>query len=267
MIFYFTATGNSLYVSKELAKSLNDRPVSIPQAIHNKDAHYKDERIGIITPIFGHDLPYMVKNFLKSASFETDYFYFVLTYGNRHGNVIENAISAASEENIDVAYAATILMVDNWLPGYDMDEQRAMDKNIVGQLEIIAKDLSQKVHHIEAFSEEDRLVHENFLKHKIRFEPDYLKGFLSTKPNCIGCEICIHVCPSGCIYLENGKAIHDALRGLGCNACLACIHACPKRAIAIAMPEKNEAAARFRNENISIEEIIASNDQSDLIGI
>jgi hypothetical protein len=33
MVFYFTGTGNSLYVAKQLEKF----PVSIPQAIHDAD--------------------------------------------------------------------------------------------------------------------------------------------------------------------------------------------------------------------------------------
>jgi ferredoxin len=52
----FTGTGNSLYVAKQLEKS----PVSILRAIHNPDTHYKDETIGIVCPIYGHEMPQMV---------------------------------------------------------------------------------------------------------------------------------------------------------------------------------------------------------------
>ncbi len=37
-----------------------------------------------------------------------------------------------------------MLMVDNWLPLFDMDEQRKLDKNIEGQLQIIRQDLAQR---------------------------------------------------------------------------------------------------------------------------
>lgn len=42
MVFYFTATGNSLYVARQLDKDC----ISIPQAVHG-DMVYKAERIGI----------------------------------------------------------------------------------------------------------------------------------------------------------------------------------------------------------------------------
>lgn len=44
MIFYFTATGNSLYV----AKTLEAQPISMAQAIHDEDKVYRAERIGIV---------------------------------------------------------------------------------------------------------------------------------------------------------------------------------------------------------------------------
>lgn len=81
MVFYFTGTGNSLYI----AKQLDENPVSIPQAIHQKSLEFTSDRIGVVAPVYGHEVPDMVKEFLKAARFHTDYFYMILTYGNRHG--------------------------------------------------------------------------------------------------------------------------------------------------------------------------------------
>jgi flavodoxin len=83
MLFYFTGTGNSLYVAKRIEAS----PISIPQAVHDADKHYKDDAIGVVCPVYGHEMPQMVKDFLKNATFETDYFYLVLTYGHVHGGM------------------------------------------------------------------------------------------------------------------------------------------------------------------------------------
>ena len=71
MIFYFTATGNSLYV----AKQMDDNRISIAQAIHDQRKVYTADKIGIVCPIFGHEMPELVKEFLKASRFETDYFY------------------------------------------------------------------------------------------------------------------------------------------------------------------------------------------------
>ena len=53
MLFYFTGTGNSLYVAKRLER----QPISIPQVMHREDLTVSDDRIGIVAPIYGHENP------------------------------------------------------------------------------------------------------------------------------------------------------------------------------------------------------------------
>ncbi len=85
MVFYFTATGNSLYV----AKHLDDELLSIPQELNKTNRHYKADRIGIICPLFEFEIPALVKRFICDSEFETNYFYVVVTYGCHHGGVAE----------------------------------------------------------------------------------------------------------------------------------------------------------------------------------
>ena len=84
MLFYFTATGNSLYVAKQLE---ND-PISIPQELRKANRQYKAESIGIVCPLFEFEIPKLVKSFIQESSFETDYFYLIITYGCHHGGGI-----------------------------------------------------------------------------------------------------------------------------------------------------------------------------------
>ena len=63
MVFYFTGTGNSLYIAKRIEK----HPISIPQALREGSLNFTAERIGIVAPVYGHEVPAMVKDFLKKA--------------------------------------------------------------------------------------------------------------------------------------------------------------------------------------------------------
>ena len=56
MVFYFTGTGNSLYV----AKQIEGNPVSIPQVMGQHRLEFTDDSIGIVAPIYGHQVPPMV---------------------------------------------------------------------------------------------------------------------------------------------------------------------------------------------------------------
>lgn len=252
MVFYFTATGNSLYVAKEL----DTHPVSIAQAIHSKDKLYQADSIGIVCPVFGHEMPELVKAFLKESQFETGYFYLLLTYGNRHGGAAELAKAYAEGLGIYLDYINIILMVDNFLPGFDMEEQRLLDKKVEEQIAHIKSDLAERKHFIASVAEQDRASHREFLD-RLAHAPNMFHDLYEITDDCIGCGICTKVCPKKCFHLEGQKSIWNKT---GCISCMACIHACPMLAIQLKIPEKNPRA-RYRNENVSLCEIVDANNQ------
>lgn len=253
MVFYFSATGNSMYV----ARQIEENPVSIPQAIHNNCQEYTAESIGIVAPVYGHELPTMVKDFMRKAKFNTDYFYMILTYGNRHGGAAELAENYCEECGIKVNYINVIVMVDNWLPSFDMDEQKKMDKHVDENLKKILADLSSRKNMISEVTEKDRMAHKEFLSRMGQMPEDAWQHLLKIRDDCIGCGICEKVCPSASIKVVNGKAVHTPGR---CETCLACAHACPKNAIGLTIPEVNPDA-RYRNPHISLQDIIEANSQ------
>ena len=253
MVFYFTGTGNSLYIAKQLEES----PVSIPQEMKLETLDFTDERIGIVTPIYGHEMPQIVKFFLKKAAFHTDYFYIILTYGNRHGGAAELAKQVCDAYGVKVNYINVIQMVDNWLPNFDMNEQKAIDKHIPQQLAPILADLKAKKNTISPVTDTDRAAHQQFLARMSQMPADAWQHLLKISDACVGCGICEKVCPSGSVRVKNGRAVHYAGN---CQTCLACVHACPQKAIGLVIPEKNPNA-RYRNEHISLQEIITANEQ------
>ena len=254
MVFYFSATGNSMYV----ARQIEGNPVSIPQVIHNDCQEYTAKSIGVVAPVYGHELPPMVKDFMRKATFKTDYFYMILTYGNRHGGAAELAKNFCEECGIKVNYINVIVMVDNWLPSFDMDEQKKLDKHVDGNLKNILADLSSHKNMISEVTDQDRAAHKEFLGRMGQMPEDIWQHLICVTEKCVGCGICEKVCPSGSIRLENGRAVH--IPG-NCQTCFACVHACPQKAIGLTIPEVNPNA-RYRNEHISLQDIIEANSQN-----
>ena len=254
MLFYFTATGNSLYT----AKQLEENPISIPQVMKQENLEFTADSIGIVAPVYGHEVPEMVQEFMHKATFRTDYFYMVLTYGNRHGGAAELAENLCKECGITPSYINVLLMVDNWLPSFDMDEQRKIDKKVDEHLAVIAADIQQRKKMIAPVTDTDRAAHQQFLGIRNSQPADLWQRMIRVTDACVGCGICEKVCPSGSIRVVDGKAVHTPGN---CQTCFACVHACPKKAIGLNIPEKNPNA-RYRNEHISLQEIIAANEQN-----
>lgn len=105
---------------------------------------YEADKIGVVCPVYGHEVPPMVKDLLKNADFKTDYFYMVLTYGDRHGGAAELAKKLCEECWIHPAYINVLIMVDNWLPSFDMEEQVKIGKKVGEHLAAIRKDIENR---------------------------------------------------------------------------------------------------------------------------
>lgn len=253
MIFYFTATGNCLYVARQFEKE----PISIPQVIHQEDLTFQDESIGIVWPIYAGEPPKMVLEFLKRATFQTDYLYMILTYGKNDSDAPEFAAKLCQSLGKHVDYIHTILMVDNYLPSFDMNKEKAIDKKVDEQIQVALADVKARKKDIPQASQESRDFHARAAQ-IFSHQPELINGQqITVTDQCIGCGICTQVCPIANFYIENKKAKrHSEV----CEFCLACAHHCPQKAIMTRISDKNPKA-RYRNEHITLQDIIQSNQQ------
>lgn len=268
VVLYFTGTGNCLYVARQLAGK-DGETLSIPQLMRKKQFEIEADEIGLVYPVYGHMPPNMVRQFIKQARLKATYKFAVLTYGMRKCNAVEiwDGISKAAGNAFD--YIGTLIMVDNWLPNFDMNEQMKMDKHIPENLAKITQDLAERRHWHEPVTQEERDQHQGFM-HLSGLDPEV--GFLMKAEKsfqvtdaCIECGICSSLCPRG-NYELTGQGVK--MQG-DCDYCFACIQNCPQKAIRFAKSEdgsfpdgtEKNPNARYRNENVSLMDIKLANNQ------
>lgn len=272
MLLYFTATGNSLYVARVLAASEvkekrtvhPQEPFSIAQELRRTgDLSYEDETIGIVYPVYAHEPPRPVLELLERASFATPYLYLVGTYGNVCAHAATLAAEHAKRLGHAPALSTAVLMCDNWLPAYDMDEQRALlaTRDVEGQIQRIAQDVAERVHRIDPATEDDLRIHEQMLAEQRPFSPQELEAFLRVDPHtCVGCSACVNTCPSGCMALVGSRAQRQAHAGRGCITCMACAQVCPTGAVRLPGGEKNPRA-RYIHPSVTARDLARANSQ------
>lgn len=249
MIFYFTATGNSLYAAKEMDQDYR----SITQELKKDELNYEDEIIGIVSPVYGGELPKIVREFIAKATFDTDYLYMILTYGMNDSVAGEWAYYYGKTQGVHFDYIHTLQMVDNYVPAFDMNEQMKIDKKVDEQLGVIKEEINKRKHDIPVPTEKGRKSYEMASR-----RPDNVNNgsqITIDESKCVGCGMCTLVCPKNNFYLKDKKAKRKCNT---CEFCLACLHHCPRKAIYTSISDKNPNA-RYINEHIKISEIIAAN--------
>ena len=258
IVFYFTATGNSLFI----AKQLSDSPLSIPQELKKTDLTYEADEIGFVFPDYAAAVPVIVREFVEKARFKASYIFSVITFGNASVNVAEWWQKYAMENGVVNNYVNTILMVDNYLPVFDMNQQMTIDKKIDESLAGLLEDIGAHKSFVQPadmgwFNEEGlkRLQDQHF-----SMTADRLLEMRADR--CIECMTCEKVCPH-----KNFRIGANGLEFSGkCEYCLACVHNCPQKALTLkssrpGMPGERNPEARFRNPEISLNDIIRSNRQ------
>jgi len=247
-VFYFTSTGNCLAVAKRIGGTL----ISIPQVVDSNAIHYKDDVIGIVFPIYGFKTPKMVAKFLDKVKIEADYTFAIGTYGNMPGAAMMNLQRQAVKNGYRFDYANHLLMVDNFLPIFEMDAQRKKlpKKNVEENLSIILDDIKNRRHKQMSAGIATRILTKIIAAGTIR--NDYHKRF-SVNEKCNKCDVCAKVCPAGNI------AVGDCVSfGGKCEGCLACAHLCLQNAIQL---KGQRSEKRWRNPEVSLNEMIEANNR------
>lgn len=257
LILYFSATGNSLYVSKQIGENL----YSIPKAIKEDKLFFSDEKIGLIFPVYELGVPKYIKDFLEKVELRSDYIFSIMTYGMFSGSASSQLQSIGNKNKIKFSYINEVVMVDNYIPVYHMEEQIAKKdkKEIDKQILKIKEDISSNKIYIKKNNHIVKLLTHIAVKFRFPkrdkelgvYQQSFDKSF-QVENHCVGCGICGKVCPINNIDLINKR---PSFKG-NCIGCLSCTHNCPQNSIRV---NKEKSKVRFRNEHISLKEIISSN--------
>lgn len=250
-VCYFTATGNCLYVARRIGGTL----LSIPQLMRQDTIDLEDDAVGIVAPVYAVEMPMMVKAFLEKARIKTEYFFFVFTYGMGYAEAFAHVKQVCDEKALKLSYINAVQMVDNYLPGFEMKNQieTLPKKDVEGQLEQLLRDIEARREtevKITAAVKAQMAFYHKMLAKRI-LQKDTAQSYLVTD-QCVRCGICAQVCPANNITVtKDGVRFADR-----CEVCYACLHNCPQNAIHI---KGERSAARFRNGQITLKEIIDAN--------
>jgi ferredoxin/flavodoxin len=263
-IYYFTGTGNSLAIAKDLATGLDASLVNIAALEHETAINPAGDVIGIVSPVYHGALPLIVRRFVdKLAGLESTYIFSICTYGDHPGLFMEymqkrlasrgGQLSAGFGLHMPYNYVTPPASLKNFYNSFTLREldpallQSLLDAANIRVPEILEAVKSRRTGILEkdsvfitrlvdALNLHDSLGVDSWSKITGLNEPRSLtfnevrqrmdKAFTLTE-SCEGCGTCERICPVGDIQLVNG---HPEWQHR-CEQCFACLQWCPHEAI------------------------------------
>ena len=118
MILYFSGTGNSKYVAKQIADALGDEIVNLNDRIKASDTSPVEtgERVIIVTPTYAWRIPRVVCDWLLKTELRgARLAWFVMTCGSEIGNANKYNRDLCAEKAISCMGTAQIVMPENYI--------------------------------------------------------------------------------------------------------------------------------------------------------
>jgi len=248
IIFYFSATGNSLQVAKDIAEKIGECEVS-NLAKYDTNRKITEERVGIVFPVYFWGVPNIIKAFLSKIEFESSpYIFAVATRGGVVGASLIQVDDLLKLKNQKLHSGFAITMPENYIIYYNADskekQQKLFDAEKIKVVAISQVVISKKEQSLEKskylidtlFGKIlNQAVVENFPTKDINF---------TLNDQCTGCGKCEKGCSVGNITMINGKPTWNH----HCEFCLACLQSCPVEAINYG--NKTQKKTRYMNPNV-----------------
>lgn len=250
-ILYFTGTGNSLSVAKQLADNDSD----IINIASCNEKCIKDNSIGIVFPVFCYDLPFIVENFLINTQIESDYIWAIATCGSSVGHSFQSIKKLLKKQGRLLSYSKKIVLPDSCIIFKTSEDKKQQmlgeqDDTVASiKLDITSKQITEKPYKDRTLR--IRTISWFFLNNIIGIKNKQVNN------DCDKCNICVKICPVNNIKMENKPVFLSE-----CENCFACIQWCPKQAITFGKL-KIDQSSKYNHPSIKISELINRNkDQS-----
>lgn len=237
ILYYFSSTGNSLQIAKNLAKELEDTQIiSIAKVIQNQEEiNTNIDAIGIIFPVYCWGLPNIMKQFvqlLPNLNIQNaPYIFAIATCGLNVGNALTQLQEELAFRKIQLSAGFAIQMPGNYILLYGAKsekKQQHLFKKAQKKLKKIVKIIiNRKTYKIESsfflINWFGWLIYQISTPHFSELD----KKFYVLKEKCTHCEICKKICPVQNIQIINKIPVWQH----HCEHCMACLQWCPVQAI------------------------------------
>jgi flavodoxin/ferredoxin len=276
IIYYFSGTGNSLVVARDIAEKSHGELVSVPSVMDKEIITTDADVIGIVFPVYYQSIPCIIKRFVSILKdLDNKYIFGICTYGDSPSLAVKQLddllklhggkLAAGFAVNMPYNYLTPSFGVRGFFKSFTLREiskekQQELFTSWKKKLESIDEIIRTRKEGIfETRSEPlESLIDTLHLKDMLQkalwlriagYEGKAPLPFLESKQlmdygfrcdeTCNGCKICSRICPVMDIKMVDGKPTSGCI--IANNVLHACNGARKRRSSSVAGPPANRA--------------------------
>ena len=234
MVLYYSSTGNTQFIAKQIARLLGDDSINLLTRIkeHDYSEIHSDTPFVICSPVYVCEMPRFFFEYLKNVTLTGNrQVYFIFTSGGYAGIAGRLAHRLARRKGMEYMGRAEFRMPRNYPVStrYPMLSDEEVKTRILKSRKKIPQVAARIKHGMKLRA---RYITQTEMFIALPFNPLWVKYRQLASPfyttdKCIGCGKCERLCPLNNIRLANGKPNW----GENCMHCMACLGNCPVDAI------------------------------------
>lgn len=255
-IFYYTGTGNSLWVARKIADELGEAELFSISNFKDEHKEINSEIVGLVFPVYIWGVPAPVIRFVNTLTgLQPDYIFAIAVNGGQVANTLVQLKKIMTKHSLTLSAGFEITMPSNYIPWGGPGPKEKQNKRFElakEKISRIAVRIKEKANMpVEKGPLWQRIIFTGIYKMSFSRVPKMDRQFWVDE-KCNHCEICCKVCPAGNITMNEGKPIWNHR----CEQCFACLQWCPKEAIQYG--KKTPKYERYHHPEVTLKDVLHS---------
>ncbi|MFA4859570.1 EFR1 family ferrodoxin [Methanoregula sp.] len=256
ILYYFTGTGNTLAVARDLAAELGDtKLIPLRLAMHPGGICPDADAVGIAFPVYFLDMPAIVRKFVENIRFTgRPYLFGIATCGERPGGALFSLKTLLEQKETTLSNGFVVVMPENYIGPVDLmgDAGHRQEKYTGAKSRIAAIAAAVRDRKVAApeGTNSALLKFGGAVTRTLMTSVYNVPGRLHATAACSHCGTCTRICPT-----HNITTTPDGVRwGRNCTQCYACIHWCPQGAVEIG--GRTAGKPRYHHPDVTIKDML-----------
>jgi ferredoxin len=256
-IFYYTGTGNSLWVARNLVGMLGEAQlVSISEWMREKHPIFS-QTIGVVFPVHMWGVPFPIIKFISEIkSFSPQYLFAIAVDAGQVANTLVQLKNIFKKNGLNLNCGYEIKLPTNYIPWGGAEpieiQEAKFDSAKLKLSGIISTIMNKETRPVDKGSLWERGLFTLFYKLSYAQIPK-MDGKFWADAKCNQCGVCSRVCQADNIAIVEGKPTWNHR----CEQCLACIQWCPQEAIQYG--KKTKTYKRYHHPEIHLKDMLKGN--------